>query len=192
MSGKNELDIDTLTGFREPTKEEHEQLFTLINKNYKKVMISSIFWMIAFSLIAIFYTVMSIASSNSEYSSFYGLTIFIFIFLLVSCIYKFTAIDLKTYKSIKSDDYAVRNVKIHHLMPWTGTTYGRGSAKIKDENENVYFYDFKVNKKIKKKYKENPETLFLLTKINSKKALYNLLYLELENNNANENEKEKM
>ena len=54
-------------------------------------------------------------------------------------------------------------------MPGFGTTFGKAEAKVQDENGTVYSYDFVLSGKIKREYKKNPETEFLLIKLDEKK-----------------------
>ena len=90
------------------------------------------------------------------------------------CAYRLFFVDRQIADIVKEKKYQVRNAKIHHIMPGFGTTFGKAEAKVQDENGTVYSYDFALSGKIKREYKKNPETQFLLIKLDEKKEMYNI------------------
>ena len=80
------------------------------------------------------------------------------------------------YIHVKSKSkYTIRDVKVHHVMPGYGTNFGKLTVKIQDEQENVYYQEFTLNRKMAKMYKNDTDTAFILIALDRNKNIYSLL-----------------
>ena len=89
--------------------------------------------------------------------------------------YRFAVVDKKLDKIVKERKYTIRDVKVHHVMPGYGTNFGKLTVKIQDEQENVYYQEFTLNRKMAKMYKNDTDTAFILIALDRNKNIYSLL-----------------
>lgn len=60
-------------------------------------------------------------------------------------------------------------------MPGYGTNFGKLTVKIQDEQENVYYQEFSLNRKMAKMYKNDTDIAFILIALDRNKNIYSLL-----------------
>lgn len=168
ITGRGEKPISKMPGFHPPDDEEHEYILKKIQKNLKKETVSSGSWMIVGIIIVIMYIRMYFKSTSDD-KGYILMAAGVFGVMALICAYRLFFVDKQISNIVKEKKYQVRNAKIHHIMPGFGTTFGKAEAKVQDENGTVYSYDFVLSGKIKREYKKNPETEFLLIKLDEKK-----------------------
>ena len=173
ITGRGEKPISKMPGFHPPDDEEHEYILKKIQKNLKKETVSSGSWMIVGIIIVIMYIRMYFKSTSDD-KGYILMAAGVFGVMALICAYRLFFVDRQISDIVKEKKYQVGNAKIHHIMPGFGTTFGKAEAKVQDENGTVYSYDFALSGKIKREYKKNPETEFLLIKLDEKKEMYSI------------------
>lgn len=171
ISGKGELPIDKMPGFREPDESEAEE----IEKRLKKILNRDTVTTAAWSVLALAFTVMYcgifIARSADDMIILVAAGIFFVITLLG--IGHILRVDVRTLKAVKARQYTLRETWIDHVVPGFSTVGGKAAAKIRDENGHVYSHEFTLNRKLKKINKEDPQKEFLVIRMQT--GLYCLL-----------------
>ena len=174
MTGRGELPISKMTGFHPPEDEEHEYIEKIMHKKISRELLASALW----SLIGIAFIVMYIyihVKSKLEISVYFFVTLGVFALIVIVNAYRFTVVDTKLDKIIVERKYTIKDVKVHHVMPGYGTNLGKLTVKIQDEQENVYYQEFTINRKMAKIYKNDTDTVFILIALDRGKNIYSLL-----------------
>lgn len=174
MTGRGELPISKMTGFHPPEDEEHEYIEKIMHKKISRELLASALW----SLIGIVFIAMYIyihIKSKSEISVYFFVTLGVFALIVIVNAYRFAVVDTKLDKIIVERKYTIKDVKVHHVMPGYGTNFGKLTVKIQDEQENVYYQEFTINRKMAKIYKNDTDTVFILIALNREKNIYSLL-----------------
>lgn len=176
--GKGELSIKQMQGFHSPDDEEHQYITQKMQKSLiKNIVVSSLML-----LISMIFTVMYIwmyfrsVVVNKEY---YLVVAGVFSVITVISGYKIFFTDSMIYKIIKNCEYKLRKAKIHHVMPGV-YVFEKTPVKIQDENGNIYYYEFQLNRKMKRIYKKDVDTEFTIIELNKKKEIYCITYLPAE------------
>lgn len=186
ITGRGELPISKMPGFHPPDDEEHEYISNKVQKNLKKETVTTGLWFVVSILITIFYLYMyfMVNTTNKKYML---LAAGVFVIMSLISVYRLLFVDKVIRKIIENREYQIRNACIHHVMPGFGMNLGKTEVKMQDENGNVYCYEFVLTKKLAKQYKKQPETEFLLIKIDEKKERYGIMLpLEMEAENKDE------
>lgn len=182
MTGHGEIPINKMPGFHPPNDEEHEYIFKRVEKNLKKEITTSVLWLLISLMISAFYVYMYI-TSTADNKKYMLVAAGVFLIMAGVSIYRLVAVDRMIDNIIENREYELRTARVRHLMPGFGTNFARTEAKIQDEQGNVYSYEFVLNRKLVKRFKKEPETEFLIVKLNEKKEMYSIaLPLEHEEN----------
>lgn len=174
ITGRGELPISKMPGFHPPDNGEHEYISNRVQKNLKKETVTTGLWFFISILITIFYLYMYfiVNTTNKKYML---LAAGVFVIMSLISVYRLFFVDKVIRKIIESREYQIRSACVHHVMPGFGTNLGKAEVKMQDENGNVYCYEFVLTKKLAKQYKKQPETEFLLIKIDEKKERYGIM-----------------
>lgn len=178
MTGRNETPIEKLGGFHKPDDELHEQIRERVHKKMRREIATSILWTLVSLIFLCIYVYLLIKSlaTGGEFSKSYMMAMLVFAIMVLISIYRFYATDRVVLQALKNKSYDVRKVTIHHIMP----NMGRPIAKIQDENGTVYYYEFPLNRKLNKIFKNDNEAEFTLIKFGQKRNIYSLTYFERE------------
>lgn len=193
MTGKGEIPIEKMTGFHPPDDDEHEYILQNLRKKLKREKISSCLW-IFLSLAFVGLYIHLIVNSKTTNKMYLILSAIVFAVIAVVCIYKMLVIDVRIRSVIENKDYQTKNVHIHHLMPNIGISLGKAVAKVNDDDQNVYRYEFDLNKRLKKIYKKNKNATFTMMEASLRgknKRQYILTYIPPKEENTEEKEEEK-
>lgn len=175
MTGRGELPISKMAGLHPPPEdEEHEYIKNIMHRKISRELLSSVLWSIigvAFIIIYIYIHV----KSKSEITIYFFVTLTVFVLIVIVNTYRFVVVDKKLDKIVKERKYVIRNVKVHHVMPGYGTNFGKLTVKIQDEQKNVYYQEFTLNRKMAKMYKNDTDTVFILIVLDKDKNIYSLL-----------------
>lgn len=174
MTGRGELPISKMTGFHPPEDEEHEYIEKIMHKKISRELLSSALWSIIGIAFVIIYIYVHI-KSKLEISVYFFVTLGVFALIVIVNAYRFAIVDTKLDRIIEERKYAIKDVKVHHVMPGYGTNFGKLTVKIQDEQENVYYQEFTINRKMAKIYKNDTDTVFILIALNREKNIYSLL-----------------
>lgn len=181
MTGRGELPISKMAGLHPPEDKEHEYIEDIMHKKISRELLASVLWSIigiAFIIIYIYIHV----KSKSEITIYFFVTLAVFVLIVIVNTYRFAVVDKKLDKIVKERKYVIRNVKVHHVMPGYGTNFGKLTVKIQDEQENVYYQEFTLNRKMAKMYKNDTDTVFILIVLDRDKNIYSLLNKKEEKN----------
>lgn len=171
ITGQGEEDISKLSGFRQPEEKEREAIKEKVEKNTKKEIASAVFWAVVSSFFVGMYLFLFFFGEGSGRRNMLLMAV-VFLAFDAACGYK--AGRCMAFRNIiRKEDYQLREVTIHHLMP--RLAYLRGTAKVKDENETVYHYEFELNRKQMQAFEKDKNTAFLLLKTGQEKAEYILI-----------------
>ena len=168
--GQGEMDIRDIKDLRPPTEKEKEYIKKKVEKNAKTEAVSSAFWgsVSAFFVGMYLFLVVFGEEKNRAVPLFMAC---VFVVLTAACWYRIIRCrEIK--RKIREEKYQMKDVTIHHLVP--GFSLSHATAKIKDEKEVVYSYEFVLNRKQKKLYKKDKNQKFLLLDVGNKKD-YSLL-----------------
>lgn len=174
MTGRGELPISKMAGLHPPEDEEHEYIEDIMHKKISRELLASVLWSIigiAFIIVYIYIHV----KSKSEITIYFFITLAVFAMIVIVNTYRFAVVDKKLDKIVKERKYTIRDVKVHHVMPGYGTNFGKLTVKIQDEQENVYYQEFTLNRKMAKMYKNDTDTAFILIALDRNKNIYSLL-----------------
>lgn len=174
MTGRGELPISKMSGFHPPEDEEHEYIEKIMHKKISRELLSSALWSIIGIAFVIIYIYVHI-KSKLEISVYFFVTLGVFALIVIVNAYRFAIVDTKLDRIIEERKYAIKDVKVHHVMPGYGTNFGKLTVKIQDEQENVYYQEFTINRKMAKIYKNDTDTVFILIALNREKNIYSLL-----------------
>lgn len=182
MYGKGELPINKLGGFSPPSDYEHNYISKRFAKSLKKSTTSTWIWTIISVLFVVMYIFVLVnIGFNNQQTTFCLIAIAVFVITAATGFYKIFYVNKRIKQIIEAKTYTLRKVQVHHIMPGFGTSLGKKTAKINDEKGNVYFYEFELGKEVKRKYKKNEYEWFCVLKLDEKKELYTLIYIEDEN-----------
>ena len=174
MTGRGELLISKMAGLHPPEDEEHEYIEDIMHKKISRELLASVLWSIigiAFIIVYIYIHV----KSKSEITIYFFITLAVFVMIVIVNTYRFAVVDKKLDKIVKERKYTIRDVKVHHVMPGYGTNFGKLTVKIQDEQENVYYQEFTLNRKMAKMYKNDTDIAFILIALDRNKNIYSLL-----------------
>lgn len=172
ITGKGELPINKMSGFRTPDKEEHEVISAKITYKLRKETALAILW-IGVGILFIYMYLYLFFHVNPDKKNSFLLSAAVFFIMILISLYRFFFVDLIVSKAIKDKSYTVRKVKIHHFMPGIR----KNTVKIQDEKGSVYYYEFILSHKQKKIYKKNPDAEFTIIKLDGDKDIYSITYL---------------
>lgn len=175
ITGRGELDMQKMPGFQPPDDKTHEELSGLVLKKVKKEIRMNLMWIVLCAGIAGFYIFLYIKSIDAGKRNLLTASM-IFILAAVLGFYRYWCVDRKVKHVIAAREYKVRTAKIHHVMPGIR----KDTVKIQDEKGNVYYYEFFLNRKLQKQFKNDPETEFTIIQLDEKKNIYSIAYLERE------------
>lgn len=180
MTNKGEISIRQMMGFHEPIAYEHDYILQSTEKKSLKSFITTIFWIIICSFFMAMYLKLWSTTQTINRRYFLVAAIVFGIMICVSC-YRYICIDVKIRKIVNEKEYRVKNVKIHHTMPAI-VSVGKTTVKVNDEKGNVYSYEFSLNRRLKRIYKNNPNADFTVIEFDRNKEMYGITYIgELEN-----------
>lgn len=193
MTGRDEIPIEKMTGFHPPDDDEHEYILQNLRKKLKREKISSCLW-IFLSLAFVGLYIHLIINSKTANKIYLILSAMVFGIIAIVCAYKVLVIDVRMRTVIENKDYQMKDVHIHHLMPNIGVSLGKAVAKVSDDEQNVYRYEFDLNKRLKRIYKKNKNATFTMMKASLRRKnqkQYILTYIPpKEENTETEEEKE--
>lgn len=173
MTGKGELDIRKLQGFAPPDDDTQQRIMRQLGKKIHREIILNFLWAGISVCFTIFYLCLYISTDiNTKQNFLYAAVVFAI--MVVISLHRYISVDRKVMNILENRSYQVRRVTVHHLMPGIR----KESAKIQDEHGNVYYYEFYLTRKMKKKHRQNPNAEFIVLRLDEKKELYSLLYLE--------------
>lgn len=173
MTGKGELDIRKLQGFAPPDDDTQQQITKQLGKKIHREVILNFLWAGISACFTVFYLYLY-ASTDIGTKQDFLYAAAVFAIMVVISLYRYISVDRKVIGILENRSYQVRKATIHHLMPGIR----KETAKIQDEHGNVYYYEFYLTRKMKKKYRQNPNAEFTVLRLDERKELYSLLYLE--------------
>lgn len=177
MVNSSDIPINHLRGFREPTEDEHSFIYEKLKKNTKKDIISMGLYSFVCLLFVAFYLYMYFVL-DSDKKSFMLIVAGVFILIILMAIYRIVRIDKSINKIVSEKTYQIAPVKISKIILGFGVQIGKSNAKVKDEDGNVYGYEFILNSSLKKIYKKNPDAEFFVIKLDEKRNMYGITYIE--------------
>lgn len=177
MINSGDIPINHLRGFREPTEDEHSFIYERLKKNTKKDIISMGLYSFVCLLFVAFYLYMYFVL-DSDKKSFMLIVAGVFILIILMAIYRIVRIDKSINKIVSEKAYQIAPVKISKIILGFGVQIGKSNVKVKDEDGNVYGYEFILNSSLKKIYKKNPEAEFFVIKLDEKRNMYGITYIK--------------
>lgn len=177
MINSGDIPINHLRGFREPTEAEHSFIYEKLKKNTKKDIISMCLYSFVCLVFVAFYLYMYFVL-DSDKKSFMLIVAGVFILIILMAIYRIVRIDKSINKIVSEKAYQIAPVKISKIILGFGVQIGKSNVKVKDEDGNVYGYEFILNSSLKKIYKKNPEAEFFVIKLDEKRNMYGITYIK--------------
>lgn len=173
ITGRGEKPISKMPGFHPPDDEEHEYILKKIQKNLKKETVSSGSWMIVGIIIVIMYIRMYFKSTSDDKGYI----------LMAAGVFGVNGPDMcispvfcrqTDFKYRKRKKISGKKCKNPSHNAWIRNNIWKSRSKSTRRKRNRLQLRFRLERKDKKRIQKNPETEFLLIKLDEKKEMYSI------------------